>query len=165
MPNYPPEIVQLVIRVIERCPDHESQAKALVAAASTPGSPLAAYFTWDEREAAYQWHLHEAHQLIVRVRVQVEMGTRAPIIVRPLIKTHASEPGYSTFERVVSSPELQESTRERFLHELTLVCKRYSEYGIPQVNALIRVVCRALKLPAPVLFNGADVQRKGVGVG
>lgn len=153
----PSEAFQLVRDICSRCFGEESQAKALVEEAKQAGSPLAPYFTANERVAAYQWHLHEARKLIMRVHIQIRVeGVGTHILVPGLIKVSHKQDGYVPFEDVATCVDTAEKLKERFLHELALLCARYATYGVPLINPLIRRLCKTMGVkPPPLLYDGA----------
>lgn len=157
-PKLTQDIVTLIRHVMEGCTEEESQAKALVAEARRPGSLLAPFFEMDPGEAAYQYHLIQAHQLMIRASVWIQSEGGGRIAVPVFIKTTNEHPGRTHREIVMRDPRMQQDLEERFFDDMLRLCTRYARYGMPQVNQWIRQTCKLLKLQEPVLFDGRTAQ-------
>jgi hypothetical protein len=156
--NITPAVILAIQTIIEDCTEEDSQAKALVQEGLRPGSILAPFFTHDETAAAYAWNIHEARTLLVRVKVKIRLEGPRDLMVRAFIKTSHEQPGYHLREQVATNPALKQDTEARFCYEVGVLCARFAEYGVPQVNRRITQVCKALQLPIPTLFDGSKTR-------
>jgi hypothetical protein len=89
---------------------------AVVRDAKDIKSPLHDQFTWDDAEAAQQWRLEQARQLIRSVRVEIQTQTRTVSTVRYVRDPSAGEQqGYVEVSKLRTERDL---ARDALKHEL-----------------------------------------------
>lgn len=92
---------------------------AVVADARSKSSPLHGCFTWDDSEAAKQWRLQEARELIRSVRVEVKTEERTLQTVRYVRDPEAGdEQGYVELTKLRDAGDI---AREALRRELASV--------------------------------------------
>ncbi len=97
----------------------------VVDAARPKTSPIHDKFTWDNGEAAIQYRLWQARQLIsVCVEVVPNTGEEMPVFVSVSTDRHAGN-GYRFLGHVMSEPELRSQTLKDALHELSILQSKY----------------------------------------
>lgn len=95
------EVRKELERIYKR--DGALTATAVLKEAAQKGSPLHEHFTWDDSEAAQQWRLVQARNLIKRVKVISPAGTEERIIHVPSITRGEGE--YQVQSVVASQPD------------------------------------------------------------
>jgi hypothetical protein len=106
------------------------RAADVVAEAADPASPLHSRFTWDDGEAAYQWRLQEARQLI---RVVVGFFPAPQGLMEFRIYTsmqqdrHVPGGGYRVVLDVIGSPAWRQRLLAQALAELNHFRNKYRE--------------------------------------
>lgn len=97
--------------------------------AKDPTSALHKRFTWDDTEAALQWRLSQAQDLIMRVKVEVIPAPgREPVRVRAFVsidEDRVSGGGYRSIEKVMSDAGLRAAVLRTALAELEAMQRRY----------------------------------------
>ena len=90
-------------------------------------SPLHSRFTWDDSEAAHQYRIWQARQLI-RVSVELIGGLTGPVDVFVSLTTDRYEKGggYRVMTKVLSDSELREQMLTDALNELSVFEQKYS---------------------------------------
>lgn len=116
-------------------------AAALVEAASDPGSPAHAHFTWDDKEAAHQHRLNEARAYI-----------RALVVVNPKISpqpVRAFWPvaqRYKRIEAIVEDVDLMQSLVARAKADMDHYVQRYAQIlDIAQARGIMEEAFAKLK--------------------
>jgi hypothetical protein len=110
--------VAVELKKLER-PDGRILPEDVVAAAENKKSPLHSFFEWDPDEAAKQYRLAQARQLIGRIKIEVqveEITLRAPHYVRDL--SPGAGDAYRDILRVRSDADV---ARDSVLREMTRV--------------------------------------------
>lgn len=98
---------------------------AVVEAAKPKDSPLHPYFTWNQSAAAEQWRLHEARQLIKRVKVTV---VRAPeTTVRTRVFVNLPDRGYMPTVDVLSDPVRRRDLFAQCVGEIAALRRKYKD--------------------------------------
>lgn len=90
--------------------------KDVVDEARDPRSPLHKSFTWNDDEAAEQWRLQQARQLIRSIKIERVENTQEPRMVR-FVRAFVHDPandGYLATEDVAKLPDV----RDRVLAEM-----------------------------------------------
>lgn len=88
----------------------------VVTAAQPEDSPLHAYFTWDDTEAAKKWRLEEARALIRSVRIEVTYENN--ILRVPAYLKDPDVPGDEQGYREIRKMTDREKQQEALLYEL-----------------------------------------------
>lgn len=133
--------------------------------ARDPSTALHARFTWDDGEAAEQWRLHEARN-VVRVYVYVPEGATEPIRAYvSLREDRRAEGGYRSVPDVLKSPDLRSKMLAEALAELEVFQRKYR-----QLTELESVFTEAEKVRQRHKSNGqhennGKPRRKAVPVG
>jgi len=115
----------------------------VVEVASNPKSILHSRFEWDDGEAAEQYRLWQARQLI-SVAVEIIPGTNKAVqaFVSLSVDRHSGR-GYRTTVSVMSDREMREQLMNDALHDLNVFQKKYSELKqLSEVFSAIRNVRR-----------------------
>lgn len=108
-------------------------AEAVVEAARPEESPLHDWFTWDDSEAARQWRLQQARQLIIRVKVEVATGPNETVTVRgwssltPDRETDGG--GYRETIRVMKSTDMRAQLLINAKAEMDRFVEKYNTLG------------------------------------
>ncbi len=99
----------------------------VVQAAKDPKSPLHSRFTWDNTEAAHQWRLQQARQLI-RVCVSVLPGTTVNerVFVSLARDAYKEGGGYRVTAEVLSDAEMREELLSEALKDLDVFKQKYA---------------------------------------
>lgn len=101
-------VIQQLDLIAQRDQDNLIQPEAVVEEAASETSPLHPHFEWDDDEAAHEYRLHQARNLIRAVRVvKIDPGPR---YVNITIKREngVTRRGYVATERAVADPDLYE---------------------------------------------------------
>lgn len=107
-PDVTNEVIEELDKIAKNDRDGLIQPEQVVEVASDESSPLHTHFEWDDSEAAQEYRLHQARNLINRVRViKVDEGPR---YVNVTIKRvdGGFRRGYIQTERAVADPDLYE---------------------------------------------------------
>ena len=116
----------------------------VVREASRPDSPLHNHFTWDDSEAAHQWRLQQARQLI-RVTVEVLPYNEPEYMVRAyvsLVKDRVQDNGgYRAMVAVIQSPTERQLLLAQALQELNRLRVKYHQ--LAELDAIFRGIDRA----------------------
>lgn len=105
-------------------------AEAVVASAAVPESPLHGSFTWDDTEAANQYRLWQARQLI---RVCVEIIPTAPNVgpVEVFVSLSGDRKeaggGYRMMSHVLSDKDMRATMLKDAVEEMELFQHRYEQ--------------------------------------
>lgn len=100
---------------------------AVVDFARNPKTALHSRFTWDNSEAAEQWRLHEARN-VIRVYVYVPEGQTEPVRAYvSLRQDRHAEGGYRAIRDVLTDEELSEQLLSEALDELRVFRRKYQQ--------------------------------------
>lgn len=97
----------------------------VVDAAKDPSSALHKFFTWDDTEAAEQYRLQQARQLIARVHVVIPASRGGTTNVRAYHALRSEQSGYRHTRDIMAGPELRESLLSQFASDLERLTERY----------------------------------------
>jgi hypothetical protein len=104
-------------------------AEAVVNAARNEDSPLHSSFTWDNTEAACKWRLHQARNLILRVKVEVADAKEHTVTIREwtsLTPDRLEEGGgYREVVRVMRNADQRAQLLADALAELDRISEKY----------------------------------------
>lgn len=115
-------------------------------------SPLHAYFTWDNDEAAGQWRLHQARNLIRSIEIEVvdpktgkgEVGRAFVNVIQKI--DHEPERVYVEVGVALKNPDLREQVLENALNEIETWKERYSQFTeLAKIFKAVELTKRALK--------------------
>lgn len=124
-------IAPAAIEAVQRLGDEVTPA-AVLDAARPVTSPLHAYFTWDDAEAAEGFRLVQAAALIRRIRVQVVHATpdgpRA-VTVRAYQVTDRGQHVYRSYGNVMADPDASERLMQTMLAEWAMFRRRWERYA------------------------------------
>ncbi len=125
MRNHASKVVQDALLALKR--RGTITPERVVEAARDPKSPLHSRFCWDDTEAAHQWRLQQARQLI-RVCVSVLPGTTVNerVFVSLARDAYKEGGGYRVTAEVLSDAELREEMLAEALKELDIFKQKYS---------------------------------------
>ena len=103
------------------------QPEAVVEKARPVTSPLHSKFTWDDSEAAHQYRLWQARQLI-RVTVELIGGIAKPVdcFVSLTTDRYAEQGGYRVMTTVLNDAEMRKQMLVDALNELQQFQQKYS---------------------------------------
>lgn len=102
------------------------QPETVVREAEPKSSPLHSRFTWDDSEAAHQYRIWQARQLI-RVSVEVLAGTDKVVDVFVSLSTDRQKEsgGYRVMTEVLSDADLRQQMLTDALNELEVFRAKY----------------------------------------
>lgn len=100
------EVIEALDRIAKDDVDGIIQPETVIEIASDPASPLNKHFEWDDTEAGHAWRLHQARQLINKIKI-IKVD-QAPRYVNVVIKRveGGQRRGYMQTERAVANPVL-----------------------------------------------------------
>lgn len=105
------------------------EPQVVVEKAKNPRSALHKHFEWDDSEAAKEYRIHQARNLIRAVEVIIQpVQDRPPITTRAFISVvQQNNEGriYLPIERVMSDPNYRRQTIERAMAELDVWEEKY----------------------------------------
>ena len=116
-------------------------AEAVVEVASNPKSILHSRFEWDDDDAAHEYRLWQARQLI-SVAVEVLPGTNQSVQTFVSLSTdRKGGKGYRTTVSVMSDADMRAQLLNDALHDLNTFQRKYSELRqLSEVFSAIRKV-------------------------
>ncbi len=132
------------IRRIARRHNGMVRPKDVVKSAEPESSPLHRYFDWDDSEAAYNWRLHQARNLL-RVVVEYPEGEkdRAIRVVTSLTPDRMAGNGYRVTTEVMSDEGHRRQMLADALAELRTFERKYRELKeLAEVFAAVRKLRR-----------------------
>lgn len=91
-------------------------------------SALHSHFDWDNDVAGHKWRLEQASDLIVRVKIEYEVGEERTVRVRlyhSLPTDRVSGGGYRPIDAVMSEPQKRAELLKTALQELRALKRRY----------------------------------------
>lgn len=114
-------------QVRQRLSELESETGRLlptevVAAARDPESPLHGYFEWDDTAAAEQHRLHQARQLIRRVRIDVTVRD-VPLSVVRYVRDPEPEANAGSYRNILRVRSEEDAARATVIDEMARVAK------------------------------------------
>jgi hypothetical protein len=98
----------------------------VVKSAERKTSPLHRYFDWDDTEAAREWRLHQARQLI-NVCVELLPSPNAKKVQRVFVslRSDRKQGGYRPMVKVLATPNLREELIADALEEMKYFQEKY----------------------------------------
>ena len=120
-----PEIQKEFSRLMKVDPDHALKPKAIVSAAESPTNPLHKYFQWDNAQAAEQYRLEQARDLIQSFTVYSEEIDSEVRVLTNLDIDRESGAGYRWTTEVLERPDLREQYKLTALNALMRVEDRF----------------------------------------
>jgi hypothetical protein len=142
---------------------------ALLEAAKDPSSPFHDFFEWDDDEAAEQFRLVQASQIIRRwkgslMRIDAETKTVKIETVRR-VQSPASDrsrggASYQTVEEIMADPQKREDMLQTVLRELAAYRRRYSQ--MMALSEVWTAIDDALETLAPSRLDTAAQAGHGV---
>lgn len=128
-----------ILAVAASSPDGLLRPSALVEyAASNPESELHNHFKWNDAEAAAEYRIQQARQLI---RLVIKFEPRVNRIVRGFVSVatdRINDGGYRTVESALDNPLLRGQLVEQALNDLAGVRGRYKH--LPEMDAVFDAV-------------------------
>lgn len=130
--------------------------KTLLDDARDPASPFHDFFNWDDDEAAEQYRLIQAGQLIRRWKGSViKIDTHAKVVKVETVRRVQSPSGqrtkggdsYQTVEEIMADPEKREDMLQTVLRELSAYRRRYSQ--LVALADVWRAIDEAVELHEP----------------
>lgn len=122
------EIEAELLRLAEEN-DGVLKPEAVVGAARHPDSPLHSQFTWDDSQAAEQYRLWQARQLI-RVVVQLIPSAHGEVSERVFVSLHMDREqaggGYRKLIAVMSNEQMRRALLEEALEEMERFQEKYA---------------------------------------
>ena len=104
-------VTEALERIAKDDTDGLVQPAAVVDQARDPKSPLHRYFEWDDNEAAEQYRLYQARNLIARVKIVYEDPNQSNlkyVSVSVTTVKGGARRGYVPIERAAADPDLYE---------------------------------------------------------
>jgi hypothetical protein len=104
--------------------------KDVVDEARDPQSPLHKSFTWNNDEAAEQWRLQQARQLIRSIKIERVENTQETRTVR-FVRQYVHDPGqdgYLATEDVAKLPDVRERVLDEMRRDLTRLQSKWDLY-------------------------------------
>jgi len=104
--------------------------KDVVDEARDPRSPLHKSFTWNDDEAAEQWRLQQARQLIRSIKIERVENTQEPRTVK-FVRAFVHDPvndGYLATEDVAKLPDVRERVLDEMRRDLTRLQSKWDLY-------------------------------------
>lgn len=95
-----------------------------------PESQLHREFNWDDSEAAHQWRLSQARQLILRVKIVIHAPDQTEMKVRRFVSLpsdRTAEGGYRETLTVLSDDQQRAELLRSALAELKTLRRKYSQ--------------------------------------
>jgi len=77
-------------------------AKVVEWAKENPGSALHGHFQWDDTECGVQWRLQQARELIIRVKITMEVESGQRIKTRKFVSLQADRHGGGGYREVIT---------------------------------------------------------------
>lgn len=123
----PVEIVGPIIDELKRqhaTPDNPEGSvtrEEVFEAARPPESPLHAHFEWDQSEAAYQYNLCQANELIICYSAKFQHANEPPIFFNPAnvhIRTRENAPVYVSTSYAMSQPDYRAQVLDQTLAQI-----------------------------------------------
>jgi hypothetical protein len=115
------------LRKIEKANGGVLQPDAVVAFAKNPKTALHDAFCWDDTEAAHQWRLQQARQLI-RITITYEADARTDVKAYVALRSERYEDGgYRYMPLLMKTASGREEVLETALWELEAFEKKYSQ--------------------------------------
>lgn len=104
------------------------KAEDVVSEAESEDNPLHPYFCWDDNEAAHQYRLWQARELITVVAIRIP-NTRGMTQMYVSLSSDRSQPGgaYRGILEVLSQPELRRELVWQALEDLRFWERKYSK--------------------------------------
>ena len=104
-------------------------AEAVVEAASIEDNPLHSAFTWDNTEAAIKWRLHQARNIILRIKVEVSDVKEHTVTIREWASLTPDRledgGGYREMVRVMRNEDQRAQLLADALAELERISEKY----------------------------------------
>ena len=104
-------------------------AEAVVEAASKEDNPLHSAFTWDNTEAAIKWRLHQARNIILRIKVEVSDVKEHTVTIREWASLTPDRledgGGYREVVRVMRNEDQRAQLLADALAELDRISEKY----------------------------------------
>jgi hypothetical protein len=109
VPPVTAEVIEALDQIAARDADGLIVPEVVVAEAEDENSPLHKHFEWDDTEAAAQYRLAQARQLVARVRIKVvDPGPRYVNVTLPPKEGVPGRRGYVPIERATKDPDMFE---------------------------------------------------------
>lgn len=149
-----PQIVGEHLELLRtKAPSGKLTPDDVLADAANPNSPLHPSFDWDDTEAARNWRLNQARQLVASVVVVYRRSEGAePQTVRAFVSVRTEEGrGYVPTFDAMSDEDLRRQTLLRAWNEMQSFRKRYGDLAefasifasLPDIEAALPPVVRA----------------------
>ena len=122
-------------------------AEAVVEAARNDDSPLHSAFTWDDTEAAIKWRLHQARNIILRIKVEVSDVKAHTVTIREWASLTPDRledgGGYREVVRVMRNEDQRAQLLADALAELDRISEKYRTLSeLAEVFAAIKAARR-----------------------
>lgn len=119
--------VQQALKKIAASNDGVLTAEAVVEAAESEASPLHSLFVWDNSEAARLWRLHQARNIILRIKMEVPTEKDETVTVRSWVSLTPDRDedggGYREVMRVMRNAD----QRAQMLNDALAEMERFRE--------------------------------------
>lgn len=128
MPNRTENELHKELHRIAKANDGVLTAEAVVAAARDSDSPLHDSFDWSDTTAAMKWRLHQARNLILKIRVVYPTRDEQKFTIREwsnLTTDRGPEGGYRETIRVLRDDDMRAQLLADAMAELDRIRERY----------------------------------------
>jgi hypothetical protein len=141
------DTIRAALKRIAKCNGGVLTAEAVVEAARNVHNPLHSSFTWDNTEAAIKWRLHQARNIILRVKVEVANVKRQTLVIREWASLTPDREqdggGYREVVRIMRCEDKRAQLLADALAELERIREKYQVLGeLADVFAAIQAARR-----------------------
>lgn len=148
--NVAVEVVGKEIERLEAKYSHQLEPHHIVEEARKSTSPLHNAFNWDESQAAEQYWLITARNLLKSVQVTIITPDReervVPVFVSTLKKKDAKRRQYTSTEYAMGDPELRGEVLKLALREFASLRRKYAE--LSELAIIFAAIDKSLKAVA-----------------
>jgi hypothetical protein len=124
-----PEVAAKEIERLAKQNGQRVDAAMVLESASDPTSPLHDEFTWDDTEAARQFRLEQARELVRSIRVTFETPERKEVTINVMTTVasldHAQRSDYVPLAFAMSRTDLRQEVLARAIKELESFKQKY----------------------------------------
>lgn len=133
------------LKDIARRNDGLLTAAAVVEAAEDEKSVLHSMFTWDDDEASRLWRLHQARNIILTVKIEMESKDAEKVTVRAWAsltpQREVADGGYRETVRIMKQPDMRAQLLADALDEMERFAEKYRTLNeLAEVFAAIKRV-------------------------
>lgn len=130
-----------VAQILEKLP--QVTPAAVLESARSQKSPMHKLFTWDDTDAAHEWRLHQARQVIGALQVTYIEGPVEPVkYMHATVRASNGDTRYNTVDEILSKRDTRNQLLNEALRELSSFRRKYAMLSelanlIPFVDAEI----------------------------